>query len=82
MSPLYNFYFFNQDQRLSKEKMVYEPLKIVLRDKAEILDFIMCSRLSRPVSGIKLVRDTAGNSLSINFKALEKDDGMVGQIIF
>ena len=75
------FYFFNQGSETIKRENVYEPLKIVLRDKAEILDFKLL-KVARPVSGIKLVRDTAGNSLSINFKALEKDDGMVGQIIF
>src|SRR6267154_1458605 len=75
------FYFFNQGSETIKRENVYEPLKIVLRDKAEILDFKLL-KVSRPVSGIKLIRDTLSNSLSINFKALEKDDGMVGQIIF
>lgn len=75
------FYFFNQGSETIKRENVYEPLKIVLRDKAEILDFKLL-KVARPVSGIKLVRDTASNSLSINFKALEKDDGLVGQIIF
>jgi hypothetical protein len=75
------FYFFNQGSETIKQENVYEPLKIVLRDKAEILDFKLL-KVARPVSGIKLARDTANNSLSINFKALEKDDGLVGQIIF
>jgi hypothetical protein len=75
------FYFFNQGSETIKKENVYEPLRIVLRDKAEILDFKLL-KVARPVSGIKLVRDTASNSLSINFKALEKDDGLVGQIIF
>jgi len=75
------FYFFNQGSETIKRENVYEPLKIVLRDKAEILDFKLL-KVARPVSGIKLVRDTMNNSLSINFKALEKDDGLVGQIIF
>jgi hypothetical protein len=75
------FYFFNQGTETIKRENVYEPLRIVLNDKAEILDYKLL-KVSRPVSGIKLVRDTVGNSLSINFKALEKDDGLVGQIIF
>lgn len=75
------FYFFNQGSETIKAENVYEPLKIVLRDRAEILDFKLL-KVARPVSGIKLARDTASNSLSINFKALEKDDGLVGQIIF
>jgi len=75
------FYFFNQGSETIKRENVYEPLKIVLRDKAEILDFKLL-KVARSVSGIKLARDTVSNSLSINFKALEKDDGLVGQIIF
>ena len=75
------FYFFNQGTETIKKESVYEPLKIVLRDKAEILDFKLL-KVARPVSGINVMRDTMGNSLSINFKALEKDDGLVGQIIF
>jgi hypothetical protein len=75
------FYFFNQGAETIKRENIYEPLRIVLRDKAEILDFKLL-KVSRAVSGIKLVRDTTGNSLTIQFKALEKDDGLVGQIIF
>src|SRR6478609_163851 len=75
------FYFFNQGAETIKRENVYEPLKIILRDKAEILDFKLL-KVARPVSGIKLSPDTVNNSLSINFKALEKDDGLVGQIIF
>jgi hypothetical protein len=75
------FYFFNQGTETIKRENVYEPLKIILRDKAEILDFKLL-KVARPVSGIKLIRDSANNSLTINFKALEKEDGLVGQIIF
>ena len=75
------FYFFNQGTETIKRENVYEPLKIVLGDKAEILDFKLL-KVSRPVSGIALTRDTISNSLAINFKVLEKDDGLVGQIIF
>jgi len=75
------FYFFNQGAETIKRENVYEPLRIVLRDKAEILDFKLL-KVARLVSGIKLTRDSAANSLAINFKALEKDDGLVGQIIF
>jgi hypothetical protein len=75
------FYFFNQGSETIKGENVYEPLKIVLKDKAEILDFKLL-KVTRPVSGIKLTRDTTRNTLSINFKAMEKDDGLVGQIIF
>jgi len=69
------FYFFNQGSETIKRENVYEPLKIVLRDKAEILDFKLL-KVSRPVSGIKLIRDTLSNSLTIQFKALEEGDGL------
>jgi len=75
------FWFFNQGTETIKRENVYEPLKIILRDKAEILDFKLL-KVARPVSGVKLTHDTDKNSLSIDFKALEKDDGFVGQIIF
>ncbi len=75
------FYFFNQGTETIKRENVYEPLKIVLGDKAEILDFRLL-KVSRPVSGIALTRDTISNSLAINFKVLEKDDGLVVKIIF
>lgn len=75
------FYFFNQGEETIKQENIYAPLKIVLSDKAEILDFKIL-KVARPVSGIEVTRDTLGNSLDINLKALEKDDGLVGQIIF
>ncbi len=75
------FYFFNQGEETIKQENIYAPLKIVLSDNAEILDFKIL-KVARPVSGIEVTRDTLGNSLAINLKALEKDDGLVGQIIF
>ncbi len=75
------FYFFNQGEETIKRENIYAPLKIVLSDNAEILDFKIL-KVARPVSGIEVTRDTLGNSLDINLKALEKDDGLVGQIIF
>jgi uncharacterized membrane protein SirB2 len=75
------FYFFNQGNETIKQENVYAPLKIVLGDSAEILDFKIL-KIARPVSGMSLVRDTVSNSLQIDFKAIEKDDGLVGQIIF
>ncbi len=71
------FYFFNQGSETIKKENVYEPLKIVLKDKAEILDFKLL-KVARPVSGIKLVRDTASNSLSINSKRWRK---MMGWLV-
>ena len=75
------FYFFNQGEETIKDENIYAPLKIVLSDNAEVLDFKIL-KVARPVSGIALTRDTTENSLNINFKALEEDDGIVGQLIF
>ncbi len=75
------FYFFNQGEETIKDENIYAPLKIVLSDKAEILDFKVL-KVARPVSGIIVTQDTLQNSLDIKLKALERDDGFVGQIIF
>ncbi len=75
------FYFFNQGEETIKEQNIYAPLKIVLSDEAEILDFKIL-KVARPVSGIEVSRDTLENSLNIKLKAMERDDGVVGQIIF
>jgi hypothetical protein len=75
------FYFFNQGAETIKQENIYSPLKIVLADGSQILDFKIL-KVARQVSGITLLRDTVGNSLGIDFKALEKDDGFVGQLIF
>jgi hypothetical protein len=75
------FYFFNQGKETIKKENVYSPLKIVLSDSTEILDFKIL-KVARFVSGMGLTRDTLDNSLLIDFKALEKDDGLVGQLIF
>ncbi len=75
------FYFFNQGRETIKHENIYAPLKIVLSDRAEILDFKIL-KTSRDVSGMALTRDTARNALHINFKAMEKEDGLAGQIIF
>jgi len=75
------FYFFNQGEETIKQENIYAPLKVVLSDNAEILDFKIL-KVARSVSGIVVTRDTLGNTLKINLKAMEKDDGFAGQIIF
>jgi hypothetical protein len=75
------FYFFNQGAETIKQENIYSPLKIVMGERTEILDFKIL-KVARPVSGISLRLDTVSRSLQIDFKALEKDDGFVGQIIF
>lgn len=75
------FYFFNQGEETIKHENIYSPLKIVLSDEAEILDYKIL-KVGRSVSGIEVVRDTTGNSLTINLRALEQNDGFAGQLIF
>ena len=75
------FYFFNQGEETIKHENIYAPLKIVLSDEAEILDYKIL-KVGRSVSGIEVVRDTTGNSLTINLRALEQNDGFAGQLIF
>ncbi len=74
-------YFFNQGQETIKRENVYAPIKIKVDTGAEILYFKLL-RSSREVSGVNIIRDTTDNSLIIDFKALEKDDGLVGQLIY
>jgi hypothetical protein len=76
-----NIYFFNQGSETIKEENVYSPLLINLADGAKLLDFKLL-KVARSVSGIQVTSDTLGKSLSISFKALEKDDGFAAQLIF
>lgn len=74
------FYFFNQGKETIKRENVYSPIKIKVKG-AEILYFKVL-KTSRDISGVRLSKDTLDNSLAIDFNALEKDDGLVGQVIF
>lgn len=73
-------YFFNQGMETIKRENVYAPLKIKV-DSGEIL-YHKIIRVARPVTGIKINRDTLDQSLAIDFVALENDDGFVAQIIY
>lgn len=75
------FYFFNQGRETIKRENIYSPLKVKLDTGSEIL-YYKVLKTSRRVSGIEVTKDTIDNSLTIDFNALEKDDGFVGQIIF
>jgi hypothetical protein len=75
------FYFFNQGRETIKRENVYSPLKIKLDTGAEILYFKIL-KISRSVTGINILKDTVDQSLTLNFNALEKDDGLVGQVIW
>ncbi len=74
------FYFFNQGKETIKRENVYSPLKIRVKN-AEILYFKVI-KTARELSGVTLSKDTLDNSLVIDFRALEKDDGFVCQVIF
>jgi hypothetical protein len=74
------FYFFNQGKETIKRENVYAPITIKVKD-AEIL-YYKVLKTARPISGIKVSKDTVNNQLMVDFDALEKDDGFVGQIIF
>jgi hypothetical protein len=50
-------------------------------DNGEILYFKIL-KTARQISGINVMKDSLGRDLTIDFNALEKDDGFVGQVIF
>ncbi|MBY0435725.1 MAG: hypothetical protein K2U26_16615 [Cyclobacteriaceae bacterium] len=75
------FYFFNQGKETIKEENIYAPLRISLGDSAKVLDYKIL-KVARSVSGLALQRDSSNQTVLINFKALEQDDGIAGQLIF
>lgn len=74
-------YFFNQGEETIKYENVYAPLKVKLDSNSRILDFKII-KSARQVSGIDVTIDSTNKFLNIDFRALEKDDGFVGQVIF
>lgn len=74
-------YFFNQGEETIKLENVYAPLKVRLDTSSRILDFKMI-KSARKISGIEVMIDSTSEFLNITFRALEKDDGFVGQVIF
>lgn len=76
------FYFFNQGDEAIKAENILSDLILSLPLNCEILDYRILKE-SRNVSKIRLLKkDSAKNSISINFKILEKSDGFTGQIIY
>lgn len=75
------FYFFNQGEETIRSENVYAPLKVKLDTGSRILDFKMI-KTARTISGIEVGIDSSGRFLTVKFRALEKDDGFVGQLIF
>lgn len=74
-------YFFNQGEETIKYENVYSPLKVKLDTNSRILDFKII-KSARDVSGIAVTIDSTNSFLNVGFRALEKDDGFVGQVIF
>jgi len=74
------FYFFNQGRETIKHENIYAPIKISLSDGAKILDYKIL-KTARTVSGVNVKYDSSSESLLIDFKALEQDDGFAGQLI-
>lgn len=78
------FYFWNDGKKPIKKEDILEPLFLQLSDSSsEIIDYRVL-KLSRDVTGFQLSRDKLKekNVLSIDFRILEKDDGITGQIIY
>jgi hypothetical protein len=76
------FYFFNQGDESIKSTNILSDLILSLPLNCEILDYKILKE-SRDVSKIRLSKkDSIKNSISINFKILEKSDGFTGQIIY
>jgi hypothetical protein len=76
------FYFFNQGNESIRQENILSDLTLSLPINCEILDYKIL-KVSRDVSKIRLLKnDSIKNSISINFKILEKSDGFTGQIIY
>jgi hypothetical protein len=79
---LSTFYFFNQGKLTIKPDNVYEPIRIKLSDSTDQILQVRVLKTSREVSGINVKLDSTTNSIHVNFKALEEDDGFAAQIIY
>lgn len=75
--------FFNQGNGAIKPEDVLEPVSICLSDTTgEIIDFKVL-KVSRPVIGLELARDSLSKSeINVDFRILENEDGFHAQIIY
>ena len=77
-------YFFNAGALPIKPENILSPLKIVLEDKkSEILD-LRVAKYSRDIVCPTVSRDIASpkNTFDINFKILEKEDGISFYVVY
>lgn len=78
---LVKFYFFNSGRKTIFQKDQLEKLKISFANKdAKIISFRILKQ-SRKISKINLIRHS-DNQLYIDFDLLEKNDGILAQIIY
>ncbi|MBL0741364.1 hypothetical protein [Chryseolinea lacunae] len=77
------FYFFNQGKEPIKDEDILKPLFIQLSDDSAKILSVKLIKVTREVTGLTLQLDSLlKNTLSINFKILEQNDGCIGQIIY
>ena len=75
-----NFYFWNNGRQPIRKEDILDSLVVSLDSTAEILKYELIST-SREVCDIDL-NQVGKNKLKIDFKILEKNDGLIGQVIF
>ena len=75
-----NFYFWNNGRQPIRKEDILDSLVVSLDSTAEILKYELIST-SREVCDIDL-NQVSKNKLKIDFKILEKNDGLIGQVIF
>lgn len=77
------FYFFNQGKETISKEKILEPLFLSINDStSKILDFRILKE-SRSVIDSRLLLDSVSKSkVWIDFRLLEEDDGIAGQILY
>lgn len=74
------FYFWNKGKEPLKSEDLLTDINFYLNNNAKIIDFKIL-KSSRDVCKIKLLKQSS-DSLKLDFKILEENDGFTGQIIF
>lgn len=74
------FYFWNKGKEPLKSEDMLTDINLFLSHNAKIIDFKIL-KSSRDVCKISLIKQST-DSLKLNFKILEENDGFTGQIIF
>lgn len=74
------FYFFNQGHEAIRKENILEPLYLKISE-GRILDYKLI-KVSRQVTGLRLDKiDSVRQQIGIDFKILENNDGLTGQLI-